>query len=57
MTDQDPTTFDDVDVDEDISRYGEAPDGDSLTEAEAADIQQQLDSLPVRAGVDPEEVN
>jgi hypothetical protein len=41
----DPTPFDDVDVDEDVPADGVAPDGTTITPAEAADIAQQAATL------------
>jgi hypothetical protein len=41
----DPTPFDDVDVDEDVPADGVAPEGTDLTPAEAADIAQQAATL------------
>jgi hypothetical protein len=61
-----PTPFDDVDVEEDVARDGEAPSGDTLTAEETAEIEKQVDEIVTsnrgrgageQISVDPQDVN
>lgn len=52
-----PTPFDNVDVEEDVDRDGEAPSGQTLTDEETAEIEKQVAESPDEAAVDPLEVN
>jgi hypothetical protein len=40
-----PTPFDDVDVEQDVARDGEAPSGDTLTAEESAEIEKQVEEI------------
>jgi hypothetical protein len=69
MTDPDPdnaTPFEDVDVDQDLDRFGQAPSGSTLTAGEEEEIEKQVtEIMTANAGrgadeqvsVDPAEVN
>ncbi|HEV8172236.1 MAG TPA: hypothetical protein VGP91_01170 [Actinoplanes sp.] len=61
-----PTPFDDVDVEQDVARDGEAPSGDTLTAEETAEIEKQVEEIVTsnrgrgpgeQISVDPEDVN
>jgi hypothetical protein len=61
-----PTPFDDVDVEQDVARDGEAPPGDTLTAEETAEIEKQVDEIVTsnrgrgpgeQISVDPQDVN
>jgi hypothetical protein len=61
-----PTPFEDVDVEEDVARDGEAPSGETLTDEEMAEIEKQVADIVTanrgrgageQVSVDPEDVN
>ncbi|HEU4347732.1 MAG TPA: hypothetical protein VFR35_08085 [Actinoplanes sp.] len=61
-----PTPFDNVDVEEDVGRDGEAPSGETLTDEENAEIEKQVAEIVTAGGgraadeeafVDPMEVS
>ena len=63
---EDPTPFDDVDVDDEVATVGLAPEGEELTEDESVEIGNQVTAINLsnqtrapdeQISLDPAEVN